>query len=171
MLHATLQESSGIMAQLFPDAHTGPFVELTFEFYNLNAKNLILSLKGREYWVSGPSEKAAFFSNEIQRQITPLIEELMLIYGPKPKGAISLQIQNFFVFQGGFVKLVNDHGYALIKAISGDNVIAQFGNGDFHLCKHDVLTKYTTFVTDLVALDPVDEAQLRLSKLSFDQAS
>ncbi len=83
------------MAQLFPDAHPGPFFELAFEFYNSNTKNAILALKERESRLIGPSEKAAFFRNEIQSQFSPQIEELMLIYGPLPSGAVSLSVHNF----------------------------------------------------------------------------
>jgi hypothetical protein len=88
------------------------------------------------------------------------------------KGATSFRIQKCFAFQGGYVKLRYDCGYALIKAISDDAVIAQFGNGDFHFNKQDVLTKYTLFVTDLVPFYPVpvEETQQRLTVLVITQA-
>ncbi len=169
--HGCVQKSIGIISVLFPDAATdiGRNFEVTIQFYNSKTMESVLLLKTLEFRIPGPADKAQLLGNEILLQFSPQIEELMLIYGPMPMGAVAFPAENFFDFRGGMATFGFDYGYALIRKITGDIVIVQFGNGGYEFTKQDVLKHYKTFVTDLVPLDPLEESQLLLAALSLEE--
>jgi hypothetical protein len=132
--------------------------DATFTFYTTRMMNIIASITDGELSMSVETEKATVLSSETQKKFEPQLEELMLIHGPMPPGAVSFPAQDMFNLRdrGQVVECVPNYGYGLIMEISNNNVQVRYRNMRRWLKKQDILENFITFVTDLsyAELDP-----------------
>jgi hypothetical protein len=140
------------------------FFDATFTFYTTHTMNFISSMKSSEFWISIDIQKAAVLDSETRKQVSPQVEELMLIHGPMPPGAVSFPAHDFFNLteegRGRVAEGVPNYGYGLIMAIFGNDVLVQYRNARRRLRKQDILARYASFVTDLSYAPRVDPALL-----------
>ena len=136
------------LSTLFPSAAIGMFFEVTFFFYTDRVFKKISSMKEESFAEFIRPEKANFLGSEIRAKISPYIEELMLINGPLPPGAVSLPAERMFDLKETLVPRSN-YGYALVTKVSGNVVQVQFQNMKCQFEKQYIFEEFAIFVTDL----------------------
>jgi hypothetical protein len=154
-----LQKHISGMSTLFPSAVIGMFFDVTFFFYTTRAFKAISSMKEESFVELIKPEKAEFLQFEILSKISPYIEELMLINGPLPPGAVSLPAERMFGIKETLIPRSN-YGYALVTKISGDVVQVQYQNMKCQLEKQVIFQKFAIFVTDLTHAEASVDAGL-----------
>ena len=146
------------MNALFPSAALGMFFDATFTFYTTRTMNFISSITGGDFCMSIETQKATVLISATQQRFEPQVEELMLIHGPMPPGAVSFPAQDIFNMRdrGLVAASVPNYGYGLVMKISKNSVQVQYRNMRRWLSKHYILEDFITFVTDLsyAELDP-----------------
>lgn len=146
------------MNALFPSAALGMFFDATFTFYTTHTMNIISSITRGEFCMSIGTQKATVLISETQQKFEPQVEELMLIHGPMPPGAVSFPAQDIFNMRdrGRVAANVPHYGYGLVMKISKDRVQVLYRNMRRWLSKKFILEDFITFVTDLsyAELDP-----------------
>ncbi len=142
----------------FPSSALGMFFDATFTFYTTHTMNIISSIADGEFWKPVDTRKAIVLSSETQSKFEPQVEELMLIHGPMPPGAVSFPAHDIFNMRdmGRVAESVPNYGYGLIMHISNNSVLVQYRNMRRWFKKQNVLEEFLTFVTDLsyAELDP-----------------
>ena len=147
------------LSTLFPSAVIGMFFDVTFFFYTNRVFKIISSMKEESFVELIGHEKAGFLDSEIRSKISPYIEELMLIHGPLPPGAVSFPAERMFGFNQILIPRYN-YGYALITKISGNVVQVQYQNMKYQLEKQYIFQKFAIFVTDLTHAEASVDAGL-----------
>ncbi len=115
------------------------------------------------------TQKATVLISATQQKFVPQVEELMLIHGPMPPGAVSFPAQDIFNMRdrGRVAASVPHYGYGLVMEISKNSVQVQYRNMRRWLSKQYILEDFITFVTDLsyAELDP--EFVARFAEISL----
>jgi hypothetical protein len=143
------------------------FFDATFTFYTTRMMNIISSMKGSEFWISIEIQKAAALESEARKQFSPQVEELMLIHGPMPPGAVSFPAHAYFDLRGnGAAEWVPNYGYGLITEVFGSDVLVQYRNMRRRIPKQAVFTHFATLVTDLSYTTSLDPALLDPSRFA-----
>jgi hypothetical protein len=146
------------MNALFSSSALGKFFDATFTFYTTRTKNMISSITDGEFCMSIEAGKATVLSLETQRKFEPQVEELMLIHGPMPTGAVSFPAHDIFDMRdrGEVAENVPNYGYGLIMQVSNNSVQVQYRNIRRWFKKQFIFEDCMTFVTDLSykELDP-----------------